>query len=107
MRLIYLLLTLIGTALPLLFLIPWLLENSLNIPFLLEQAMANPISMLAWVDVIIAALALIIFIVIDGARHQVKGRIWALLGTCCVGVSCGLPLYLYLKQVKSEKGLFR
>ncbi len=62
------------------------------------EAVANPISIFAWLDVLVAAVALLGFIVVDGQRHQVKYRYFAVLGTLSIGVSFGLPLYLYLKE---------
>ncbi|MDT9658948.1 DUF2834 domain-containing protein, partial [Vibrio vulnificus] len=45
--------------------------------------------------------ALLGFIVVDGQRHKVKYRYFAVLGTLSVGVSFGLPLYFYLKEKQS------
>ena len=64
--------------------------------------MAYPLSQFAWLDVIIAAIALIVFILVDGKRLKVKGRNWAIVATLCVGVSCGLPFYLYLRERQLE-----
>jgi len=81
--------------------VPWLAANGLDIGLLFSEAAANPISMFAWLDVLVAALALLGFIVVDGQRHNVKYRYFAVLGTLSVGVSFGLPLYLYFKEKQS------
>lgn len=94
----YLVLTLLGTLLPYGALVPWVIANGLDLPLLLSEATANPISTVAWLDVVVAAVALIGFILIDGHRQQIKFRTLAVIGTLTVGVSCGLPLYLYLKE---------
>lgn len=94
----YLVLTLLGILLPYGAFIPWLATNGLDIGLLLSEAVANPISIFAWLDVLVAAVALLGFIVVDGQRHQVKYRYLAVLGTLSIGVSFGLPLYLYLKE---------
>lgn len=94
----YLVLTLLGILLPYGAFVPWLATNGLDIGLLLSEAVANPISIFAWLDVLVAAVALLGFIVVDGQRHQVKYRYFAVLGTLSIGVSFGLPLYLYLKE---------
>ncbi|MCC2520623.1 DUF2834 domain-containing protein [Vibrio coralliilyticus] len=101
---LYLVLAVIGVTVPYAAFAPWLLHHGLNIPELMSEAMAYPLSQFAWLDVIIAAIALIVFILVDGKRLKVKGRNWAIAATLCVGVSCGLPLYLYLRerQLKAE-----
>lgn len=98
MACIYLVLALLGIALPYGALVPWLLENGLDLGLVVEQASANPISTMAWLDVVVAAVTLIVFITVDGQRSEVKGRLFPILGTLTVGVSFGLPLYLYLKE---------
>ncbi|MCT7359930.1 DUF2834 domain-containing protein [Thalassolituus pacificus] len=99
----YLVLTLLGILLPYGAFVPWLLANGLDITLLFSEAAANPISLFAWFDVLVAAVALLGFIVADGQKHQVQYRYFAVLGTLSVGVSFGLPLYLYLKEKQSLK----
>jgi phosphoglycerol transferase MdoB-like AlkP superfamily enzyme len=98
MPIFYLGLAIIGTLIPYAAFVPWLLQNGVGIPQFLFEAMANPISIFAWLDVILAAIALIGFIIHDGQKNQVKWRFIAIVGTLSVGVSCGLPLYLYLRE---------
>lgn len=97
----YLVLTLLGILLPYGAFVPWLVSNGLDIGLLFSEAVATPISIFAWLDVLVAAIALLGFIVVDGKRHKVKYRYFAVLGTLSVGVSFGLPLYLYLKEKQS------
>ncbi|NTS76790.1 DUF2834 domain-containing protein [Catenovulum sp. SM1970] len=93
----YLVLTILGIAVPYAALVPWVFDSGLAIALFIEQAMHNPISIFAWLDVVIAAICLLLFIIIDGAQHQIRYRYAAVVGTLTVGVSFGLPLYLYLK----------
>jgi hypothetical protein len=76
-------------------LIPWALKNGLNLPLLLNQA-TPPIAAFAWLDVVVAAV-----VVLALAIRQIyagQSRFWlVVIGTCGVGVSLGLPLYLYLE----------
>lgn len=97
----YLVLVLLGMLLPYGAFVPWLFANGFDFALLFSNAVANPISIFAWLDVLVSAVALLGFIVVDGQRYQVKYRYFALLGTLLVGVSFGLPLYLYLKEKQS------
>jgi len=51
---------------------------------------------------LVAGIALLGFILVDGQRNQVKYRFFAVVGTLLVGVSFGLPLYLYFKEKQSS-----
>lgn len=99
----YLVLTFLGILLPYGAFVPWLATHGLDIGLLFTEAVVNPISVFAWLDVLVAAVALLGFIVVDGQKHQVKYRHFAVLGTLSVGVSFGLPLYLYLKEQQMNK----
>ncbi len=97
----YLVVSMLGILFPYGAFIPWLVSNGLDISLLLNHAMVNSISRFAWLDVVFAAVALLGFIIVDGHKNKVRHRYIAVLGTLCVGVSCGLPLYLYLKEKQS------
>lgn len=97
----YLVLTLLGVLLPYGAFLPWLLANGFDVSLLLKEAVANPISIFAWLDVLVSAVALLGFIVVDGKRNAVRLRYLAVLGTLSVGVSFGLPMYLYFKEKQS------
>ena len=100
---IYLLLGFLGVVLPYSQFLPWLAENGLNIPLLIEQIATPQIAAFGWLDVIISALVLFVFILTDGRRQKVS-RLWLpIAGTLIVGVSLGLPLYLYLREVTLER----
>ncbi|USH05209.1 DUF2834 domain-containing protein [Grimontia kaedaensis] len=98
MAIIYFILAVLGALFPYAAFGVWLVENGLNVSQLLTDAMANPISMMAWLDVIIAGVALIVFIVVDGKDNNVRLRGWAIAGTLTIGVAFGLPFYLFLKE---------
>ena len=95
---LYLFLTVLGIAIPFGAFIPWLANNGLDFIALFNAAIMNPISIFAWLDVLVSALVLLTFIVVDGKRNKVKYHWLAVLGTLSVGVSFGFPLYLYLKE---------
>lgn len=98
LRLTYAALCLIGAALPFSQFGPWLSTNGLALPLLAQQAFGTPISAFAWLDVLVSAATLALFIVVEGRRRGVAHWWWALVGLCLVGVSLGLPLFLYLRE---------
>jgi hypothetical protein len=95
---IYGMLACIGAVVPLAPFLSWLRTYGLDAPRFVAELFANPISSFFGFDVIISAIVLILFVCIQGARDRVKGRGWAILATCCIGVSCGLPLFLALRE---------
>ena len=51
---------------------------------------------LTW-DLTIAAVTLTIWVIVEAVRSRDWWRLLAVPATYCIGVSCGLPLYLYLR----------
>ena len=95
---LYLILAVLGVVLPYAWFVPWLLEHGLNVGLLVEEIFASRISAFGWLDVIVSALALLVFIFTDRQERNVKLFWLPVLGTFAVGVSLGLPLYLYLRE---------
>ena len=95
---LYALLGLLGLALPYSQFVPWVAANGLNMTLFLEQLRANPISRFFGWDVIVSACVLFVFMRIEGRREPVRYAWLAVVGTMLVGVSFGLPLYLYLRE---------
>ena len=62
---LYLILAVLGVVLPYAWFVPWLLEHGLNVGLLVEEIFASRISVFGWLDVIVSALALLVFILAD------------------------------------------
>ncbi|RMH69616.1 MAG: DUF2834 domain-containing protein [Gemmatimonadetes bacterium] len=98
MKKLYLTLTIIGGILPYSQAIPWLFQNGLDLPRIIDLLFANPISAAFGLDIVISATVLMIWIIHEHKRQPVK-LVWLpLIGTVVVGVSFGLPLFLYLRE---------
>jgi hypothetical protein len=103
MKYFYGILCVFGILLPYGVLIPWVIEHGLNIGLLITEASQTRIGLFAWLDVIVSALVVLGFIAIEGSRKGMK-RLWIpALGTCTVGVSLGLPLFLLMREMHMEK----
>jgi len=96
----YLILAMVGFVLPYYELIQFLLENGMDIPLLIQQLFANHISSFFGWDVIVSAIVLLAFIIYENKKLRIPFAWLAILGTFTVGVSFGLPLFLYLKERK-------
>jgi hypothetical protein len=95
---IYLALCLVGTLLPLSQIMPFLLDHGLDLPLFFQQLFANPVSGFFGMDVIVSSIVLWVLVFVEGRRAHVK-HLWApIVANLLVGVSLGLPLFLYLRE---------
>lgn len=98
LRMIYLALAIWGTLHPMYYFIQWFQENGWDIMAMVDAWHVNAAtSGLVW-DLTIAAAALTIWIIAEVATRRNWGALVAIPATFCIGVSCGLPLYLFLRS---------
>ena len=99
----YLVCCVLGLLLPYSQFVPWLLEHGLNITLFCRELFANRISSFFAIDVIVSAIVLLWFVQSEGKRLRV-GLLWLpTVGTLVVGVSFGLPLFLFLIEVTLDR----
>jgi hypothetical protein len=103
MKGVYAILCVVGLLVPYFFFVPFLLDNGLNVPLLLEQMAANAISSFFAADVLVSSVVLWVFIYHQNCQRRV--RLWwlSLLANVAVGVSLALPLFLLLREFDAEK----
>ena len=99
---IYLGLCVIGTVLPYSHFVPFLREHGLNGQLIVQQLFANQISAFFGLDVLVSSIVLWIFVRVEGRRTGMRHLWWPLVGLLTVGMSLGLPLFLYLREVHGE-----
>lgn len=97
MRGLYLLLCVLGAALPLSQFVPWLAQHGLDVPLLIEQATSGRVAAFAWADVLISGLAVAALVVAEGRRLGMP-RLWIPIAALAVGPSLALPLFLLLRE---------
>jgi len=104
LKTIYLVLCVLGVVLPYAQFVPWLMANRLNMPlfFFFQQLFANRIGAFFGMDVLVSAAALLVFSSNEGRRLHMTGRWLPLIAVLTVGVSLGLPLFLYMRERKLE-----
>jgi uncharacterized protein DUF2834 len=96
---IYLVLFVLGCALPLSQLVPWLLGHGLDLGLLFRELFANRISSFFGLDVIVSAIVLLTWIWDEQKRRGLRHAWLPALATLAVGVSAGLPLLLYMRPI--------
>ena len=98
LRLIYLALAVWGAVHPRYYFVQWFQENGWDIMAMDDAWHVNAAaSGLVW-DLTIAAVTLTVWII---SEVTVRRNWWALIAipaTFCIGVSCGLPLYLFIRS---------
>ena len=98
MKYVYVVLCILGTALPYYFFAPFVLEHGLNMSLFMQQLFATPVSSFFAADVIVSSLALWAFIAYERRKRPV--RLWwlCIVANLAVGVSLALPLFLLLRH---------
>jgi hypothetical protein len=94
----YLFLCILGAAIPYSQLVPWVMENGLQVALLVRQLFANRISAFFGLDVLVSSVVLLLFMRAEGRMLRVRFRWMPIVGLCAVGVSLALPLFLYLRE---------
>jgi hypothetical protein len=101
----YFLLCLLGTMLPYSQFLPWLSSHGLDVPLFFRELCANRISGFFALDVVVSTAVLWSFAALEGRRLGVP-HLWApIIASLLVGVSLGLPLFLYLRQSRLERAV--
>jgi predicted membrane protein len=97
-KFLYLVLCFVGAILPLSFLVQFLRQHGLDLRLVVEQLFVNSISSFFGTDVIVSTICLWVFVYFEGRRARVKNLWMPVVASLLVGVSLGLPLFLYLRE---------
>ena len=95
----------LGAALPYSALVGWGVEHGgLDVGAMLAEIANSRMSLFAWADVLVSAVVLIAFIRHEGRRASVTALWLPIAGTCVIGVSLGLPLFLLMREKELRRG---
>jgi hypothetical protein len=98
MRYVWLVLAVWGTIHPMYYFVAWFNANTWDIMAMVDAWHANAAtSGLVW-DLTIAAVTLTIWAIYEAFSRKNYLSLLAVPATFMIGVSCGLPLYLYLRS---------
>ncbi|MCP9927223.1 DUF2834 domain-containing protein [Cyanobium sp. CH-040] len=97
---VYLALAIAGAVLPWLANIAFIHQygSAGDLGLFLRLASANPAAESLSRDLAIGATAVLIWIVHEGRRLQMRGLPWVLLSCFTLAFACGAPLFLYLRE---------
>jgi hypothetical protein len=101
MEIVYGALWVAGTALPLSRFLPWLAEHGLDLRLFVAELFANRITAFFALDVIVAVVVLLVLSVTD--RELPAGQRLGVAVATLLGASCGLPLYLMLRERRRNR----
>ena len=98
MRAVFLALALWGAVHPMYWFVRHMRETGTGLGGLIDAWYVNASTTgLTW-DLTIAAVALTVWVVAETWQRRGWLRLVAIPATFCIGVRCGLPLYLYLRS---------
>ncbi|QFS84635.1 hypothetical protein FIU97_17895 [Roseivivax sp. THAF40] len=98
LRFVWLALALWGAVHPMYYFLSYMAANVWSLGQLIDAWYVNDSTTgLTW-DLTIAAITLTIWVIAEVAVRRNWSALLAIPATYCIGVSCGLPLYLYLRS---------
>lgn len=98
MKTLYLIGAVLGAVLPLSQLIPFLQTHGLDLKLFFAFLFANNVSGFFGLDVIVSSVVLWLFVFSEGRRLRMR-RLWVyVVCNLAVGVSLGLPLFLFFRE---------
>ena len=102
LRMIYLALAIWGAIHPMYYFVTYMRETGTGLGGLIDAWYVNASTHgLVW-DLTIAAIALTVWIIAETVVRKNWLGLVAIPATYCIGVSCGLPLYLFLRTRNPE-----
>lgn len=93
----------IGTVLPLAAFVPFLRQHGLDTGLFVEQLFATPVASFFGLDVIVSSVVLWVLVYVEGRRSRMAHRWAPIAANLLVGVSLGLPLFLYMREARLER----
>jgi Terpene cyclase DEP1 len=98
MQWLYLVAAILGAALPLSQLIPFLMAHGFDMPLFFRQLFQNHVSGFFGLDVIVSSFVLWLFVFSEGRRRGMSNLWLYVVCNLAVGVSLALPLFLFFRE---------
>ena len=97
-RHLYLLLAVVGAILPMYYFVSWFQANAWSLGDMVEAWNVNDAATgLVW-DLTVSAVVLTVWALAETLSNRRWLNLLAIPATFCIGVSCGFPLYLWLRS---------
>ena len=97
-RYIYLFFAVIGLVVPYYFLISFLITYGLDVRLFLKQLFGTSISAFFAADLLLSCIVFARYLGQETSRYAIKHAWICMVALCTVGLSCALPLFLYLRE---------
>ncbi|WP_296417023.1 DUF2834 domain-containing protein [Pseudooctadecabacter sp.] len=102
MRWVFAALAVWGTIHPMSYFIAWFQANTWDIMAMVDAWHANDASSgLVW-DLTVAAVALTVWVIYEAVQTRQWVRLVTIPATFGIGVSCGLPLYIFIRMSQAR-----
>jgi len=98
MKKFYLIIAILGTIIPYVFLFQFFIQNGLDVGLFLQQSFANPAASMWVADLLISSLAFWGFLFSEGRRRGMSNLWLYVILNLFVGLSLALPLFLYFRE---------
>jgi hypothetical protein len=98
LRHLYLALCVFGVVVPYAQFVPWLSQNGLQVGLFVRELFATRVGAFFGLDVVVSAVVLFVFICAERKTVAIRHAWLPIIATLVVGVSLGLPLFLYMRQ---------
>jgi len=98
LRHIYLGLCVLGVIVPYAQFVPWFSQHGLDLGLFVRELFATRIGAFFGLDVALSAIALFVFVFAERRAVAIRHAWLPVVATLVVGVSLGLPLFLYMRQ---------
>lgn len=96
-------LCILGVVVPWIFLLMFLGESHVSVSLFFSYIFNNNVSSSVAADLLISALIFFVFVFIEGARIKMN-KLWVYVpATLMVGLSFGMPLFLYFRAKHLEE----
>ena len=100
---VYLILAIVGFVLPYYYFVSFLAANGLDFRVFFRELFATQISSFFAVDLLISCVVFVSFLRQEATRYTI-GKRWLYLAVLLtVGLSCALPLFLYVRESRIER----
>ena len=97
-RQIYLVLAVLGFVVPYYFFISFLINYGLHVQLFFKQLFGTPISTFFAADLLLSCVVFMVFAGREASRYSMKRTWLPTIALFTVGLSCALPLFLYLRE---------
>ncbi len=97
MRHVFLILAVVGAVAPMYYFVSWFQEFGWDLGAMVEAWNVNDATTGLVYDLTVAAVTLTVWVILETARNGRWLNLIAIPAAFCIGVSCGFPLYLWLR----------